>query len=336
MLAYNGSIPGPTLRVRQGSKLTVEVENAGDLEGTVHWHGLRLENRYDGTTQAPMPIGGRFSYRLAFPDPGVYWYHPHIREDFGQELGLYGNIVVEPTEPDYWPPVNRELTLTLDDVLIEDGRIAPFSRADGGGFVPARVVSRRPSARYRESSEPIKEAGWVNESSMRSSRAAASGACRTSSGGILAWCRRGWATAAATSRMRPTAITARTRRRSSSSSIPSRPRTASCSSSSFGFTIPTVNRQGNDIGTSYRSAIFYVDDDQRRIAEETIAAVEASGQWPGKVVTEVSAAGPFWEAEPEHQDYLERYPNGYTCHFVRPDWVLPQRSEEGEPIPVSR
>ena len=89
----------------------------------------------------------------------------------------------------------------------------------------------------------------------------------------------------------------------------------------------TLNRQGNDIGTSYRSAIFYLDDEQRRIAEETIADVEASGRWPGKVVTEVAPAGDFWEAEPEHQDYLERYPNGYTCHFVRPDWVLPSRTE---------
>ena len=84
----------------------------------------------------------------------------------------------------------------------------------------------------------------------------------------------------------------------------------------------TRNRQGNDVGTSYRSAIFTLDDEQRRIAEETIADVDASGRWPGKVVTEVAPAGPFWEAEPEHQDYLERYPNGYTCHFVRPAWVL--------------
>jgi peptide-methionine (S)-S-oxide reductase len=88
----------------------------------------------------------------------------------------------------------------------------------------------------------------------------------------------------------------------------------------------TLNRQGNDIGTSYRSAIFYLDEEQRRIAEETFADVEASGLWPGKVVTEMTAAGPFWEAEPEHQDYLERYPNGYTCHFPRPDWVLPRRT----------
>ncbi|WP_426623486.1 peptide-methionine (S)-S-oxide reductase MsrA [Leifsonia sp. McL0607] len=87
----------------------------------------------------------------------------------------------------------------------------------------------------------------------------------------------------------------------------------------------TKNRQGNDVGTSYRSAIFYENDEQRRVAEDTIADVDASGLWPGKVVTEVEAAGPFWEAEPEHQDYLERIPWGYTCHFARPDWKLPRR-----------
>jgi peptide-methionine (S)-S-oxide reductase len=84
----------------------------------------------------------------------------------------------------------------------------------------------------------------------------------------------------------------------------------------------TRNRQGNDVGSSYRSAIFYASDEQKRDAEETIAAVNASGRWPGKVVTEVAPAGDFWEAEPEHQDYLERYPDGYTCHFVRPSWTL--------------
>jgi len=88
----------------------------------------------------------------------------------------------------------------------------------------------------------------------------------------------------------------------------------------------TRNRQGNDLGTSYRSAIFYTSVEQKRIAEDTIADVEASGLWPGKVVTEVAPAGEFWEAEPEHQDYLERYPNGYTCHFIRPDWKLPRRA----------
>jgi FtsP/CotA-like multicopper oxidase with cupredoxin domain len=132
MLAYNGSIPGPTLRVREGSELTVNVVNDGDMEATVHWHGLRLDNRYDGTheTQAAMPVGGTFSYRIEFPDPGAYWYHPHIREDYGQELGLYGNIVVVPADPDYWAPAHRELALTIDDVLIEDGAIAPFSPSE--------------------------------------------------------------------------------------------------------------------------------------------------------------------------------------------------------------
>jgi len=88
----------------------------------------------------------------------------------------------------------------------------------------------------------------------------------------------------------------------------------------------TRNRQGNDVGRSYRSAIYFTDDEQKRVALDTIADVEASGLWPGKVVTEVAPAGSFWEAEPEHQDYLERYPHGYTCHFPRPNWVLPKRA----------
>jgi peptide-methionine (S)-S-oxide reductase len=88
----------------------------------------------------------------------------------------------------------------------------------------------------------------------------------------------------------------------------------------------TLNRQGNDTGTSYRSAIFFTTDEQKRIAEDTIADVNASDLWPGKIVTEVVPAGAFWEAEPEHQDYLERIPNGYTCHFIRPNWILPKRA----------
>lgn len=90
----------------------------------------------------------------------------------------------------------------------------------------------------------------------------------------------------------------------------------------------TLNRQGNDVGLSYRSAIYYVDEAQKQVALDTIADVEASGIWPGKVVTEVEPVGAFWEAEPEHQDYLERIPNGYTCHFPRPNWVLPKRAAE--------
>ena len=132
MLSYNGSIPGPTLHVDQGSEITVNATNDGDVEATVHWHGLRLENRYDGVpeeTQAPIPLGGTFIYSLRFPDPGLYWYHPHIREDFAQEMGLYAPIIVEPSDPSYWPPVDRQLTVTLDDVLIEDGKLAPFRRS---------------------------------------------------------------------------------------------------------------------------------------------------------------------------------------------------------------
>ena len=129
MLAYNGSIPGPTLKVKQDSKVIVHVTNEGDHEATVHWHGLRLENRFDGTheTQAPIPVGETFTYEISFPDPGAYWYHPHIREDYGQEMGLYGNILVAPPDPEYWPPAHREVALTLDDILIEEGKVAAFS-----------------------------------------------------------------------------------------------------------------------------------------------------------------------------------------------------------------
>jgi FtsP/CotA-like multicopper oxidase with cupredoxin domain len=132
MLAYSGSVPGPTLKVPQGATIAVHVTNQGDLDATVHWHGLRLENRYDGTheTQAPIPIGETFTYQVNVPDPGAYWYHPHIREDYGQEMGLYGNILVVPAEDDHWPPAHRELLLTLDDVLIEDGRIAAFGKSE--------------------------------------------------------------------------------------------------------------------------------------------------------------------------------------------------------------
>ena len=96
----------------------------------------------------------------------------------------------------------------------------------------------------------------------------------------------------------------------------------------------TVNRQGNDRGASYRSAIYYTNEAQRLTALDTIADVDASGLWPGEVVTEVAPAGPFWEAEPEHQDYLERYPGGYTCHFVRPGWSLPRRTQGAGSAPA--
>jgi FtsP/CotA-like multicopper oxidase with cupredoxin domain len=155
MLAYNGSIPGPTLRVQQGSTLVVNVTNGGDLEATVHWHGLRLDNRYDGTmaTQQPIPVGGTFTYRLTFPDPGVYWYHPHIREDYGQEMGLYGTIIVVPADENYWPAVNRELSVTLDDLLLE-GAVAPFDTSHPtytamGRFGDTMLVNGEPDLSVR-------------------------------------------------------------------------------------------------------------------------------------------------------------------------------------------
>ncbi len=132
MLAYNGSIPGPTLHVDQGSEITVRTANHGDIETTVHWHGLRLENGSDGVpedTQAPIAIGGEYTCRVQFPDAGFYWYHPHLREDFAQEMGLYATVIVEPSDPAYWPAADRQLSITLDDVLIEDGRMAPFYRS---------------------------------------------------------------------------------------------------------------------------------------------------------------------------------------------------------------
>ena len=151
MLAYSGSIPGPTLKIPEGATVTVHVRNEGDLEATVHWHGLRLENRYDGThdTQAPIPVGETFTYQVHVPDPGAYWYHPHIREDYGQEMGLYGNIHVVPADPNYWPAVNRELLLTLDDVLIQEGKIASFSASETtyvamGRFGNVMLVSGEP------------------------------------------------------------------------------------------------------------------------------------------------------------------------------------------------
>src|SRR5436305_5006289 len=151
MLTYNGSVPGPTLKVPHGGTITVHVTNHGDLDATVHWHGLRLENRYDGThdTQAPIPVGETFTYQVHVPDPGAYWYHPHIREDYGQEMGLYGNIIATPSEPDYWPPATRELPLTRHAILIEDGQIAAFRESETthvamGRFGNVMLVSGEP------------------------------------------------------------------------------------------------------------------------------------------------------------------------------------------------
>jgi FtsP/CotA-like multicopper oxidase with cupredoxin domain len=174
MLAYNGSIPGPTLRVPEGAEVAVNAVNRGDLEATVHWHGLRLENRYDGTheTQAPIPIGGSFTAFVTFPDPGLYWYHPHIREDYGQEMGLYGNVLVDPADPDYWPPVHREVLLTLDDILIEDGQVAAFSRTETthsamGRFGNVLLVAGEPDLALSAKNGEVVRFGLTNTANTR-------------------------------------------------------------------------------------------------------------------------------------------------------------------------
>ncbi len=133
---YNGMIPGPLIRVEQAATIVVRFRNAIDLPSTVHWHGLRLDERFDGVphlTQAPVPVGGAFSYELRFPDAGVYWYHPHVREDIQQAMGLIGNILVDAPQDDYYAPVNREVSLMLSDLLINTDTLIPFG-ADAVDF----------------------------------------------------------------------------------------------------------------------------------------------------------------------------------------------------------
>ncbi|MFL5657541.1 MAG: multicopper oxidase family protein [Ktedonobacteraceae bacterium] len=179
MLAYNRSIPGPTLKVAQDSEVTVHFTNDTDLETTVHWHGLRLDNRFDGVPtgahqgmMAPVPIGGSFTYRVRFPDPGLYWYHPHMREDYTQELGLYAPIIVVPTDAAYWSPVNREVTLTLDDILLEEGKIAPFSRTLSdhtamGRFGNVMLVNGETSPQFSAKQGEVVRLYLVNTANVR-------------------------------------------------------------------------------------------------------------------------------------------------------------------------
>ena len=131
MLAYNGSIPGPIIKVQQGSQISINLINHTDVSTLLHPHGVRINNAYDGTNlvQKEIPPGGSFTYTFKFPDAGVYWYHPHVREDYAQALGLYGNFIVEPTNKNYWSPVNEEVPLVLSDVLMANGQIAPFDKA---------------------------------------------------------------------------------------------------------------------------------------------------------------------------------------------------------------
>lgn len=131
MLSYNGSIPGPIIKVKQGSEIMLNFINNTDIENTIHSHGVRLENRYDGTPEhgkGSVAAGASFVYKIKFPDEGVYWYHPHVREDYAQELGLYGNFLVMPQEESAWPKVDREIPLIVDDLLIENGQIPAFDK----------------------------------------------------------------------------------------------------------------------------------------------------------------------------------------------------------------
>jgi FtsP/CotA-like multicopper oxidase with cupredoxin domain len=131
MFAFNGQQPGPLIEVQRGSRITVVLANRLPLPTTVHWHGIRLDNANDGTpdmTQPAVPPGGQFTYRLRFPDAGVYWYHPHVREDMQQELGLYGNLLVRSGAGDEYGPANREAVLMLDDLLVGDAGQVPLGQ----------------------------------------------------------------------------------------------------------------------------------------------------------------------------------------------------------------
>ena len=136
MYGFNGQYPGPLLRVAQNTKIVIRFTNSIDLPSTIHWHGLRLENRFDGVpdvTQPPVPPGGEFIYEVVFPDAGLYWYHPHVREDIQQDGGLYGNMMVDPARPDYFGPATREEFIMVDDLLVDGNELLPYGR-DAANF----------------------------------------------------------------------------------------------------------------------------------------------------------------------------------------------------------
>ena len=141
MYGFNGQYPGPLIRVHQSATITVRFKNELDLPSAVHWHGIRLDNQYDGAvgvTQDPVPVGGQFIYRIRFPDPGIYWYHPHVREDIQQDLGLYGNLIVDSPEPNYFNPVNDEQVLMLDDLLMDQEGLLPYGKDVGNYAIMGR------------------------------------------------------------------------------------------------------------------------------------------------------------------------------------------------------
>src|SRR5262245_11866361 len=131
MYGYNGQYPGPLIKVKQDATIIVRFSNAIDWASTVHWHGVRLENKSDGVpdlTQPEVKPGGTYTYTVHFPDAGIYWYHPHVREDIQQDMGLYGNMMVEPSEAGYYSPVNSEEVLMLDDLLFDGDKLVPYGK----------------------------------------------------------------------------------------------------------------------------------------------------------------------------------------------------------------
>jgi suppressor of ftsI len=183
MLAYNGMIPGPTLRVAQGAEVTIRFKNNTDMATLLHSHGVRMENAYDGThlVQADVLPGEKFDYRLKFEDAGAFWYHPHVREDKQQNLGLYGNFVVTPADSDFWAPADGEHTLFFSDVLIEGGDIAPYSddyvtHALMGRFGNTLLVNGDVSFRKTISSKTVQRFYFTNAATVRPFNIAIAGA----------------------------------------------------------------------------------------------------------------------------------------------------------------
>ncbi len=141
MYAFNEQIPGPLIRVRKGAEIRVRFTNRIDMPTTVHWHGIRIDNRFDGVpgiTQDPVQPGETFDYKIRFPDAGIFWYHPHLREDIQQDLGLYGNMLVRPDREPYEDPVHSEQVVTLDDILIEGKQLVPFGREEANFSIMGR------------------------------------------------------------------------------------------------------------------------------------------------------------------------------------------------------
>ncbi len=184
MLAYNGSIPGPTLKIPQGATVTVNFKNDTDVENTIHSHGVRMANAFDGVpdvTQKVVQPGDSFTYTLTFPDTGVYWYHPHMRDDYAIELGLYGNFLVTSESPTYWNTVDREVAVFLDDILIENGKIAPFykdgsDRALMGRFGNVMLVNGETDYTLSVKSGEVIRFYFTNSASVRPFNLAIKGA----------------------------------------------------------------------------------------------------------------------------------------------------------------